>query len=209
MGDRERQRGVAAGKWLQVQIGPTGGGGPDRVDDDHLAGSLGQPVLVLMRRGGRRVGAPHHDAGRLRGASRVKAIHRGSVQVPERDVPCLVADRVRVDLAGAEPADEPIREVVAKQRERAGVVGSEDRVSACVPGHLSQPLGDLRQRLLPGHRPETAAALRPVTPKRREQPGPGIQQDAVVGGRALLAQPPAADRMITVAADAADRAVAP
>ena len=209
MRDRERQRGVAAGEWLQVQIGLMRGGGPDRVDDDHPPGRLGQPVLMLMRRRGRRVGAPDHDARRIRGASRVKTIQRRPVQVLQRDMPRLVADRVGVDLAGAEPAQEPIREVVAKQRERAGVVGTEDCVRPRARDDLSQPLSDLRQRLIPGHRPETATALRPVAPKRRQQPGPGIQQDAVVGGRALAAQPPAADRMIAVAAHPADRAVAP
>ncbi len=209
MRDRERKRGVGAGKGLQVQIGLTSGGGPDRVDDDHVTGSLGQPVLMLMRRRSRRVGSPDHDARRIRGASRVEAIQRGPIQVLQCDMPRLVADRVGVDLTGAEPAHEPAREMVAKQRERAGVVGREDRVSARAFDHPRQALGDLRQRLIPGHRPEAPTALRPLTPQRREQPGPGIQQDAVVGGRTLAAQPPAADRMITVAADPADRTVAP
>jgi hypothetical protein len=144
VGDRERQRGVAAGKWLQVQAGLMGGGGPDRVDDDHLTGRFGQPVLVLMRRRRRRVRAPDHDARRVRGAARVKTIRRGPVQVLQRDVPGLGADRVGVDLAGAEPAQEPVREVVAQQRERAGVVSTQGRVRARVRDDLSQPLGDLR-----------------------------------------------------------------
>jgi hypothetical protein len=209
MRDRERERRVAAGKRLQVQIGLMGGGGPDRVDDDNPPGRPGQPVFMLMRRGSRRVRAPDHDARRIRGAARIKAIQRGPIQVLQRDVSRLVADRVGVDLTGAEPAQEPIREVVAKQRERAGVVGPEDCVSARALDYPGQALGDLRQRLIPGHGPEAAAALRPVPPERRQQPGPGIQQDPVVGRRALAAQPPAADRMITVAAYPADRAAAP
>lgn len=56
----------------------------------------------------------------------------------ERDVPGLVADRVGVDLADAEPAQETIREVGAQQRERAGVMGRQDRVSAGLLGDRGQ-----------------------------------------------------------------------
>src|SRR5438045_5802285 len=42
----ERQSRVAAGKRLQVEIGGGRGGRADRIDNDHAAGRLRQPVVV-------------------------------------------------------------------------------------------------------------------------------------------------------------------
>ena len=103
--ERERKRGVAAGKRLQVQVGLGCGGGPDRVDDDHLSGRLRQPVLVLVRRRHRRVRAPDHDARRVgrrsRDRTRPPSCHIGS-RAP-RDRPCCRScqGRPRALRAGA------------------------------------------------------------------------------------------------------------
>ena len=108
--EREGERRVASRERLQMEIGGRCRVGPDRVDDDHRARGLGEPVLVGVRRGGGRVGAPDEDARRIRGRARVEAVLGGPVDVLERDVTGLVADRVRIDLGGAEAVEEALRE---------------------------------------------------------------------------------------------------
>ena len=65
VGQRERERGIAARPKLEVRVRLIAGGRANRVDHDHLAARLAQPVVVRMRRTRRGIGAPHDDAGRL------------------------------------------------------------------------------------------------------------------------------------------------
>ena len=58
----EGERRIAAGEGLEVNIGLLGGGVADWIDDDHRAGRFLEPLLVLVRRGGRGVRAPDDDA---------------------------------------------------------------------------------------------------------------------------------------------------
>ena len=63
---RECERRVAAGKGLQMNVGLRGGRCSNGVDDDHLPGRLGQPVIVRMGRRCVRVRSPYDDAARRR-----------------------------------------------------------------------------------------------------------------------------------------------
>jgi hypothetical protein len=146
---RERERGVAAGERRQMEIGGTRRRRANGIYDDHLAGRLWQPVLVLVRSRGRRVGSPDEDRGGVARGARIEAVEGRAVDVVERDVTGLVANRVRVDLGRAEAVEEALREVVAEQRERAGVVGVENRVRPGIGLDRGKPLRDLGDRLVP------------------------------------------------------------
>ena len=201
VGESEGQRGVGAGERLEVEVRGARRLGPDRVDDDDDAGRLGQPVLVLVGRGDRGVGSPHEDAGGVDGGARVKAVLGGAVQVLQGHVARLVADRVGVHLACPERAHEAHAEAVAEQRVGPGVVGVEDRSRSrlWVSGDIRQPRRDLLERLVPGGSAPSD--------ERSRQPRPWIQEHPVVRGGALGAQPAAADWVVAIAADVADRAV--
>ena len=140
---REREGCVAAGKRLQVKVGAGRRSRADRVDDDDRSRRLAEPVLVLVRGGGGRIRAPDDDARRIPGRARIEAELGGSVDVAERDVAGVVADRVRFDLGGAEPVEESLRERVREQAERAGVVGVQDGRPALVVHDPPEAPGDL------------------------------------------------------------------
>ena len=158
--EREGQGGVAAGERLEVEIGCLGRRGPHRVDHDHPGGRLGQPVVVCVRRRSRRIRAPDENAGGVAGGQRVEADEGGAVHVLERDVPGLVADRVRVDLGRAQPVEEAQRKEVGEEREGARVVGVQDRVRAGGRLDATETLGDLLERIVPGDGLEPPVALR-------------------------------------------------
>jgi len=102
----EGQRRVASRMGLEVQVGHLGGRRADRVDHDDDARRLGQPLLVGVWRGGRRVGSPDQDAPGIAGRARIEPGLRGAVQVAERDVAGHVADGVGFDLRGSEAMEE-------------------------------------------------------------------------------------------------------
>lgn len=128
MEEREGERGVAARKRLQMEIGDLGRVCAHGVDHDHRAWSLREPVLVDVRRRGRRVGSSDNDARSVPHRPGVEADQGRAVGVLEGDVARLVADGLRIDLGGAEAVEETHRERVAKERERARVVGVEVRL---------------------------------------------------------------------------------
>ena len=208
MADRERQRRVRARERPQVQVRARGRRGPQRVDDHDLAGSLGQPVLVLV--GGRRRGVspPYEDATCVRRGPRVKALLGGSIQVLQREMPRLIADRVRIDLAGAKHSQETKRKREPQQRERARVVGIENRPSAGIRGgDPPQFSSGAIQRLLPAHLPQFARSLGASAQQRLGQAGRRVNEHTVVSSRALATQLASADRMVTIAANVPDCAV--
>ena len=161
--EREGECRVGAGERLQVQVGALGGPGRDRVDHDDRARRLGQPVLVGVRRGRRGVGAPDEDAGGVGGAARVEPDLRRAVEVVQGDVPGEVADRVGVDLGRAEPVDEAQPVAVAELRERAGVVGVEDRLRT--RGGRRRPSAARRRARAP--RPSSPPGRRRCPSRRR------------------------------------------
>ena len=189
-----------------MQIGLARGLGGERVDDNHPARCLGQPMLVAMRSRRRRIGTPHKDATGIDGAARIKTVLRRAVQISERDVTGLVANRVRIDLACTEGAHEAHPERVAKQRERARVVRVENR-TWILRGDLTKSSRDHGDRLLPTGGTPSAHALGAVTQQRFGQPGVRIQEHAVIAGGALATELAAADRMATVTTHVPDRPV--
>ena len=67
------------GEGLEMNIGLLGGGVPHRIDDDHRAGRLLQPLLVLVRRGRPKGLAPQTTMlVRILGGTWVEADHRGA-----------------------------------------------------------------------------------------------------------------------------------
>ena len=122
------QGGIAAGKGLEVEIGRLRRGRADGIDHHHLAGRLAQPVLVGVRRRGRGIRAPHHDACRVTGRARVEAVQARPVDIIQRHLAGHVADRVGDDLGGAEAVEEAHREEEGEERDGAGVMGVDDGV---------------------------------------------------------------------------------
>ena len=100
-----------------------------------------------------------------RAVSGSKPTSRGAVDVLERDVPGLVADRVRVDLGRAEPVEEPQREEVGEEREGARVVGVQDGVRRPRPPRCAG--GARRSHRAPRPRRRARTGPRPSAPTRR------------------------------------------
>ena len=192
--------GVGPRAQLQVEVGPFGGLGPERVDHHHRAAGFPQPVLVLVGGRGGRVGTPDQDRGGVSRRPGVEAVERGSVDVLEGGMAGFVADRVRVDLRRAQPVEETHREVVADHGERAGVVRVQHRGAAGLAHDPLQSVGDLLGRLLPGDGREVAVTFRAGPAQGMAEPGLRIRQDAVVGGGALPAELSAAHGVVLVPA---------
>ena len=166
MEEPERKRGIAAREGLEVDLGRLGGGGPDGVDDHDSRAALRQPVLMCVGSRRRWVGTPDHDARGVARRTRVEPDRGGAVEVVERDVAGVVADRVRLDLGRSQSVEEAEAEVVPDDRERARVVRVEDRLG---PGGRRDPpqgFADFRDRVLPRDRLELAPALRSDATKR-------------------------------------------
>ena len=183
----ERERGVAARKRLKVQVGLRRGLRPQRIDDDLRSGRFGQPVLVGVRRGVRRVGAPDQDAARVRRGARVEALGRIAEQQTPRHVPGHVADRVRLDLGRPQPMKEAQRKHVRQQRQRAAVVGVQNGLRARGLDHLGQLGGNVREGRVPADALEASGSLRADTAQRIPQAGRLVLPDAVVGDGAFSA----------------------
>ena len=162
---------------------------------------------MSMRRGSRRIRAPDENAGGIAGGPWIEADLGVAVHVLERNVAGLVADRVRIDFGGAEAVEEPKRKEEGEERERARVVGVQDRVPAGVGLDSTETLGDLPERLVPGDRLERRVALWAGPTKRPRESGLGVEEGAVVADRALAAELAAGHGVIGIAADMADRAV--
>ena len=156
----ERERCVAARKRLEMQVGLRRGLRPQRIDDDLRGRGFGQPVLVGVRRGVRRVGAPDQDAARVRRGPRVEALGRIAEQQAPRHVPGHVADRVRLDFGRSQPVKETQRKHVRQQRQRAAVVGVQNGLRAGSLDHLAQCGGNAREGRLPADALEAPGSLR-------------------------------------------------
>ena len=206
MQQREGQGGVGSRCQLQVQVRVGRCAGAEWVNDNLRRRRGQEPVLELMRPRDRRIGTPNHDARSVSGRARIEPCHRRPVHVVEREMTSLVADRVGVDLRGAEPGEEPQREAVGENRAGPGVVGVHDR-GRILARDLRKSGGDLRESGIPGDRLELSGSLGRSPPQRSRQSGIRIQEDTVVANRALAAQLAAADPMVRIAAHMPDRAV--
>ena len=205
---RKRQRRVAAGKGLQMNIRLRSGRRTDRVDDDHLARRLGQPMLVSMRRRGMRIRAPHHDAGRILGGARIEAVDRRAVHIAQRHVARHVANRVRRHFGGAQSVEKSHRRHAGQSGDRARVMRIQYRVRTVRIDDAPESRGDFADRRVPGHRLEAALPLAAHAPQRPGQAPRRIAPFPVVGRRTLAAQRAAAHRVPRIAANRRDYSIA-
>ena len=182
----ERERQVGAGHRLEEQVGAVGGRRPPRVDHDHPAAALTQPVEVT---GGRRhrfgeVGADkHHHVGLLDVGERERQ--------PAVDPEGTVAGRggrrhapaaVVVDLAGAEGDPGELAELVGLLVGEPAASEHRDAVRSALPAQLEQPGRDQVERLVPRSRAQLARGA--VAEQRAGQP---LAVAAQLGGRPPLA----------------------
>ena len=99
---------VGAREGLYVHVGRLGGRASRSGSTTTVGpGRLGQPMLVLVRRRRRRVRPPDEDRTRRRARSAGRSLRGRPVQVLQRDVPGLVADRVGVHFRRADAVEEP------------------------------------------------------------------------------------------------------
>ena len=149
-GEGERAVGPRIG--LQVYIGGRRRLVADRIDDDLGRARLAEPILVHMRRRGRRIGAPNHHALRAVDGARVEAARRFSVHQLQRGVACLVAHRIGVDLGGADTIEELQGKAAGDQRACSRVVGLQDGRAAVAVADRVQTMADIGERLVPADR---------------------------------------------------------
>ena len=133
------------------------------------------------------------------GRARIEADIAGAVHVLQRGVAGGVADRIRIDLAGAEPVEEALRETAGQQRAGAGIVRVPDGLGAMSRDNILEPRRDLAGRLVPADGLEAAFALRPDALQRPRDPRLRIEPGAVIGDRAFAAQRAARHRMLGIA----------
>src|SRR4051812_18302178 len=199
MRDRKGERRIAARERLQMEMGRRGGRMLHRIDDDDLRIGLADPVLVLMRRRGMRVGAPDQNGRGVLRHARIEAYGTGAVHIAERGMAGCVADRIRIDLAGAEPVQEPLREASGDERAGSGVMAVPDARRIVLCKNPVQSPRDLCDRMLPCDRLETRLALRAGPLHGLSKAHFGVEPGAVVGYRAFAAECAAADRMVGIA----------
>ena len=158
----ERERQVGAGHRLEEQVGAVGGRRAPRVDHDHLAAALAQPVEVPGRRRHRlgEVGADeHHHVGLLDVGER----ERQPAVDPERPVAGRGGRRhapaaVVVDLAGAERDPGELAELVGLLVGEPAAAEHRDAVRSALPAQLEQPGRDQVERLVPRSRAQLTRA---------------------------------------------------
>ncbi len=155
----EGKRAVGARPHLQIEIGRLRRAMAHGIDDDAEGLRLLEPMLVGVRRAGRRVDAPEQSAGGVLDAAGIEAGAGAAVDVFQRLVPRGVADGVGLHLAGAQPVEEAHGEAAGDDGAGPGVVGMPDRGRPLRRQDSVQPSGDLAQRRIPAHRLELSFAL--------------------------------------------------
>ena len=202
----ESERPVGARVELQVHVCRRRRLMANRIDDDLGRGRLGEPILVDMRRRGRRIGAPDHHAVRTADGARIEAAGRFSVHQLQRHVACLVAHRIRVDLGRADAVEEPQGKGPGDQGAGSGVMRLQDRLTAIIVADGVEAVGDVAERLVPVGRLETAGALGPNPLQGTGQAHGWIAPHAVIANGTFAAQRAAADIVVRIA-DHVDGAV--
>ncbi len=207
--DGEQQRRVGAGRDGQPLVGANGGGGADRVDDNHLAPltncvddahHVGRREQRALRSGG--VGA--HDDQQV-----------GALDVGYREAPPTAVHQVRrqilrplVDGArgvtdrDARHAQQHTGVAAEGERVRERVAGvARDRADAVLLDHRGEQLGAAAQRRVPAD-----LLPLPVDLDHRAPDAVRVLVNRAEGG-ALGADVAAAPGVVAVAADACDAAV--
>jgi hypothetical protein len=113
----------------------------------------------------------------------------------QRGVAGRVADRIRIDLAGAEAVEEALRETAGEQRAGAGVVRMPDGLRAMSRDNVLEASRDLAGAWSQPIASKRPSPLGPTRFMGRVHPRLGIEPGAVVGDRALAAQRAARHRM--------------
>ena len=121
----------------------------------------------------------------------------------------IVADGIGYGLGGADMVEEPLRKGVGKGRTGTGVVRVEDGRGAAFSDDGVKACCDDAKRLLPADTLEVTRSLRTGPAQGMKEAGFAIEPDTVVGDGALAAQGSPAHRMIGVAQDPRDPAMAP
>ena len=120
-----------------------------------------------------RVYAPDENTGRFGGGPWVKTFSRAPEHVLQSDVPCLVADRVRVHLRGPERPEESERVFSRDLTTGAGVVGMYNRPRTAGPNGFRDSLGDQAESHFPGNGlelPRTLGAIPNQWPSEPRMP---------------------------------------
>ncbi len=164
--ETECERGVGAGMGLYVDVCELRGGVANGIDRDHGGPRLAQPVGMRVWGRCRWVGPPDDDAPTVRERLRVETLVRGSDHVSQRHVSGVVADRVGVDLGGAQPVEEAHGELAREQRAGPRVVGVQDRLRPVTFDDVAQARRDFAQRVVPGAALESGARLRAAAAQR-------------------------------------------
>ena len=107
----ESERRVGSRTHLKVQIGRSGGIGPDRVDYDDFGAMPMQPVGLHMGSAMGWIRTPDQDARAVFCRTGVESGNRIAKYVPQRRVTRGVTDRVRVDLRCTNMGKETIRKI--------------------------------------------------------------------------------------------------
>ena len=74
-------------------------------------------------------------------------------------MPSFVADRIRVDLSGADTVEEPQGKAAGNQRACSRVMGLQDRSSAIAAADRVETICDIADGIIPARRLETTRAF--------------------------------------------------
>ena len=122
-----------------------------------------------------------------------------SVHQLQRNVPCLVAHRIGVDLGRADPIEEPQGKRAGDQRAGSGVVGLQDRPSAVTATDRVETIGDITERLVPAGGLEAAHAFGSDPLQGAHQAHARIAPDPVITNGTFAAQRSTADAVLRIA----------
>jgi hypothetical protein len=167
----ERERRVGTRERAHVPVGRRGRPRAQRVDDDHAGARLARLLhdRPLVQVGDDRVRPPQHDEAAVgevlvaQADGRAGGLHLGR----EHRLP---ADRA-LEAARAQAREEAARErVLLHHALGAREAVRQHRLAAVLGDGRREPIGDVRQRVVPRHALEGALALRARADERMEQP---------------------------------------
>ena len=141
---------------------------------------------------------PNHALRAVDGA-RVEAARRFPVHELECRVPSFVADRIRVDLSGADTIEEPQGKAAGNQRACSRVVGLQDSACAIAAANRVETICDIADGLIPARRLETTRAFGSNPLQGARQAHARIAPDPVVTNRTFAAQRAPADAVFRIA----------
>ena len=203
----EGQGGIGAGEGAQMKVGACRRRRLDRVDHDQRAGKFRQPVLVHMRPARRRIATPDDQAAGVFCGARIESGGAVAEHIAERHMAGEIADRIRVDLGGADMVEEAKRKLIGDHRTGAGVMAGQDIRGPAVGDETVEPRRDRAERLVPGDLGECSRSFRTGALQRFLQPCFRIAPHPVIGEGAFPAERPPVRRMIRIAGHPVDGAV--